>query len=58
VSICQTNALSLQMVQSFPSISTNCAKQSLLLGLDAIGTILQRAEQIRSSETRHLSENT
>jgi 3-isopropylmalate/(R)-2-methylmalate dehydratase small subunit len=32
-------------------------KQSLLLGLDAIGTTLQRAEQIRSFETRHLSEN-
>jgi 3-isopropylmalate/(R)-2-methylmalate dehydratase small subunit len=32
-------------------------KQSLLLGLDAIGTTLQRAEQIRSFEARHLSEN-
>lgn len=32
-------------------------KQSLLLGLDSIGTTLQRAEQIRSFETRHLSEN-
>ncbi|KJZ34971.1 MULTISPECIES: 3-isopropylmalate dehydratase small subunit [Pseudomonas] len=32
-------------------------KQSLLLGLDAIGTTLQRAEQIRSFEFRHLSEN-
>lgn len=32
-------------------------KQSLLLGLDAIGTTLQRAEEIRSFETRHLSEN-
>ncbi|WP_247255519.1 3-isopropylmalate dehydratase small subunit [Pseudomonas moorei] len=32
-------------------------KQSLLLGLDAIGTTLQRAEQIRSFETRHLLEN-
>jgi 3-isopropylmalate/(R)-2-methylmalate dehydratase small subunit len=32
-------------------------KQSLLLGLDAIGTTLQRAEQIRSFETRHLREN-
>jgi 3-isopropylmalate/(R)-2-methylmalate dehydratase small subunit len=32
-------------------------KQSLLLGLDAIGTTLQRAEQIRSFESRHLTEN-
>jgi len=32
-------------------------KQSLLLGLDAIGATLQRAEQIRSFEARHLSEN-
>lgn len=32
-------------------------KQSLLLGLDAIGTTLQRAEQIRSFEVRHLTEN-
>ncbi|OPG72144.1 3-isopropylmalate dehydratase small subunit [Pseudomonas ogarae] len=32
-------------------------KQSLLLGLDAIGTTLQRTEQIRNFETRHLSEN-
>ena len=32
-------------------------KQSLLLGLDAIGTTLQRTEQIRSFETRYLSEN-
>lgn len=32
-------------------------KQSLLLGLDAIGTTLQRAEQIRSFETQHLLEN-
>jgi 3-isopropylmalate/(R)-2-methylmalate dehydratase small subunit len=32
-------------------------KQSLLLGLDAIGTTLQRADQIRSFESRHLAEN-
>ncbi|PYY70781.1 3-isopropylmalate dehydratase small subunit [Pseudomonas jessenii] len=32
-------------------------KQSLLLGLDAIGTTLQRAEQIRGFEARHLAEN-
>lgn len=32
-------------------------KQSLLLGLDAIGTTLQRAEQIRRFERRHLAEN-
>lgn len=32
-------------------------KQSLLLGLDAIGTTLQRAEQIRSFESRHLTAN-
>jgi len=32
-------------------------KQSLLLGLDAIGTTLQRAEQIRAFEARHLTEN-
>jgi 3-isopropylmalate/(R)-2-methylmalate dehydratase small subunit len=32
-------------------------KHSLLLGLDAIGTTLQRAEQIRTFEARHLSEN-
>jgi 3-isopropylmalate/(R)-2-methylmalate dehydratase small subunit len=32
-------------------------KHSLLLGLDAIGTTLQRAEQIRSFESRHLAEN-
>lgn len=32
-------------------------KQSLLLGLDAIGTTLQRAEQIKNFETRHLMEN-
>jgi 3-isopropylmalate/(R)-2-methylmalate dehydratase small subunit len=32
-------------------------KQSLLLGLDAIGTTLQRAEQIRSFEARHLADN-
>jgi 3-isopropylmalate/(R)-2-methylmalate dehydratase small subunit len=32
-------------------------KQSLLLGLDAIGTTLQRAEQIRHFEARHLAEN-
>lgn len=32
-------------------------KQSLLLGLDAIGTTLRRTEQIRSFETRYLSEN-
>jgi len=32
-------------------------KQSLLLGLDAIGTTLQRAEQIRAFEARHLAEN-
>ncbi|NUU35464.1 3-isopropylmalate dehydratase small subunit [Pseudomonas sp. C2B4] len=32
-------------------------KQSLLLGLDAIGTTLQRAEQIRRFEARHLADN-
>jgi 3-isopropylmalate/(R)-2-methylmalate dehydratase small subunit len=32
-------------------------KQSLLLGLDAIGTTLQRTGQIRSFEARHLAEN-
>jgi 3-isopropylmalate/(R)-2-methylmalate dehydratase small subunit len=32
-------------------------KQSLLLGLDAIGTTLQRVEQIKNFETRHLMEN-
>lgn len=32
-------------------------KQSLLLGLDAIGTTLQRADQIRVFESRHLAEN-
>ena len=32
-------------------------KQSLLLGLDAIGTTLQRADQIRSFESQHLAEN-
>ena len=32
-------------------------KQSLSLGLDAIGTTLQRAEQIRSFESRHLTAN-
>lgn len=32
-------------------------KQSLLLGLDAIGTTLQRADQIRSFESRHLAQN-
>ncbi|UQS17698.1 3-isopropylmalate dehydratase small subunit [Pseudomonas sp. HS6] len=32
-------------------------KQSLLLGLDAIGTTLQRTEQIRTFEARHLAEN-
>ena len=32
-------------------------KQSLLLGLDAIGTTLQRAGQIRNFESRHLTEN-
>lgn len=32
-------------------------KQSLLLGLDAIGTTLQRAEQIRTFEAQHLAEN-
>jgi 3-isopropylmalate/(R)-2-methylmalate dehydratase small subunit len=32
-------------------------KQALLLGLDAIGTTLQRAEQIRQFETRHLAQN-
>lgn len=32
-------------------------KQSLLLGLDAIGATLQRAEQIRTFEARHLAQN-
>ncbi|WP_434700412.1 3-isopropylmalate dehydratase small subunit [Pseudomonas sp. D1-1] len=32
-------------------------KESLLLGLDAIGATLQRAEQIRRFERRHLAEN-
>jgi 3-isopropylmalate/(R)-2-methylmalate dehydratase small subunit len=32
-------------------------KQSLLLGLDAIGNTLQRSAQIRDFETRHLAEN-
>jgi len=32
-------------------------KQSLLLGLDAIGTTLQRTGQIRAFEARHLAEN-
>lgn len=32
-------------------------KQSLLLGLDAIGTTLQRTEQIRAFEARHLADN-
>ncbi|MGE8149650.1 3-isopropylmalate dehydratase small subunit [Pseudomonas vancouverensis] len=32
-------------------------KQSLLLGLDAIGTTLQRAGQIREFEVRHLAHN-
>ncbi|VVN97985.1 3-isopropylmalate dehydratase small subunit 1 [Pseudomonas fluorescens] len=32
-------------------------KQSLLLGLDAIGTTLQRAEQIRQFEAQHLADN-
>ena len=32
-------------------------KQSLLLGLDAIGATLQRTEQIRAFEQRHLQQN-
>ena len=32
-------------------------KEALLLGLDAIGSTLQRAEQIRAFEARHLAEN-
>jgi 3-isopropylmalate/(R)-2-methylmalate dehydratase small subunit len=32
-------------------------KQSLLLGLDAIGATLQRAGQIREFEARHLAQN-
>ena len=32
-------------------------KQSLLLGLDAIGATLQMAEQIRTFEARHLAQN-
>nr|WP_314872332.1 3-isopropylmalate dehydratase small subunit [uncultured Pseudomonas sp.] len=32
-------------------------KQALLLGLDAIGTTLQRHEQIRDFESRHLARN-
>ncbi len=32
-------------------------KQSLLLGLDAVGSTLQRAEQIRAFEARHLAEH-
>lgn len=32
-------------------------KQSLLSGLDAIGTTLQRADQIRNFESRHLAQN-
>lgn len=32
-------------------------KQSLLLGLDAIGNTLQRAEQIRDFEAKHLQES-
>jgi len=32
-------------------------KQSLLLGLDAIGATLQRAEQIRTFEAGHLAQN-
>ena len=32
-------------------------KQALLLGLDAIGTTLQRSGQIRAFEARHLAEN-
>jgi 3-isopropylmalate/(R)-2-methylmalate dehydratase small subunit len=32
-------------------------KQSLLLGLDAIGATLQKAEQIRTFEARHLAQN-
>ena len=32
-------------------------KQALLSGLDAIGTTLQRAEQIRAFETHHLTTN-
>lgn len=32
-------------------------KQALLLGLDAIGSTLQRTEQIREFEARHLAEN-
>lgn len=32
-------------------------KQALLLGLDAIGSTLQRTEQIRQFETRHLNAN-
>lgn len=32
-------------------------KQALLLGLDAIGSTLQRTEQIRQFETRHLAAN-
>jgi 3-isopropylmalate/(R)-2-methylmalate dehydratase small subunit len=32
-------------------------KDSLLLGLDAIGSTLQRSEQIRAFEQRHLAEN-
>lgn len=32
-------------------------KRALLLGLDAIGTTLQRAAQIRTFEQRHLEEN-
>ncbi|WP_095195221.1 3-isopropylmalate dehydratase small subunit [Pseudomonas sp. Irchel 3A7] len=32
-------------------------KQSLLSGLDAIGTTLQRAEQIRRFEVQHLADN-
>jgi 3-isopropylmalate/(R)-2-methylmalate dehydratase small subunit len=32
-------------------------KNALLLGLDAIGSTLQRSEQIRAFEQRHLAEN-
>ncbi|MVV48363.1 3-isopropylmalate dehydratase small subunit [Pseudomonas sp. PB120] len=66
ISVAQTAHISVNLTEQtialadgsvIPFEIDHLRKQSLLLGLDAIGTTLQRAEQIRHFETEHLAQN-
>ena len=53
----QAQEIRLRTAGSCRSRSTNLRKNALLLGLDAIGSTLQKREQILAFQQKHLAEN-